>query len=162
MKVIFLDIDGVLNSAVYDRTKSFEDGNIDRTRLPILRSIIDRTGADVVLSSSWRIHLDDDCQPYTPTGEGMMRIFHEGGIRISDKTPDGEKRADEIRAWLEAHTETEAFVILDDIFFGWGDLQENLVRTNYHIGRGLEQSHADKAVEILTGSTAFSTSDLIE
>ena len=162
MKVIFLDIDGVLNSAVYDRTKHWEDCNIDQTRLPILRSIIDRTGTEVVLSSSWRIHLDDDCQPCTPTGEGMMRIFRDGGIRIIGKTPNGEKRAAEIRAWLEAHPDTEAFVILDDIFFGGGELQENLVRTNYHIGRGLEQSHADKAVGILMGNTAIGTSGVIE
>ena len=92
----------------------------------------------------------------------MIRIFSEGGIRIWSKTCDGDKRAKEIRSWLDAHPDTETFVILDDIFFGWGDLQKNLVRTNYYIGRGLEQSHAEKAVGILMGNTAIGTSHMVE
>ena len=37
MKVIFLDIDGVLNSAIYERDKRKDQGNIDETRLPLLK-----------------------------------------------------------------------------------------------------------------------------
>lgn len=162
MRVIFLDIDGVLNSAAYDRSKSREEGNIDLTRLPVLRSIIDSTGAVVVLSSSWRSHLDSDCYPITVTGEWLMRVFGEAGIYIHGKTPEMGKRADEVRVWLETHPDTESFVILDDLFFGWGELQDNLVRTNYHIGKGLEQSHAEKAVKILMGCTGIGTSDVVE
>ena len=33
MKIIFLDIDGVLNSVRYDRQRTVNQGNIDETRL---------------------------------------------------------------------------------------------------------------------------------
>ena len=46
MKVIFLDIDGVLNSRAYDRKRNRnEQTDIDETRLPLVKEIIERTGA---------------------------------------------------------------------------------------------------------------------
>ena len=65
MKVIFLDIDGVLNSRRYD-AKRDKNGNtnIDETRLPLVKRIVDATGARIVLSSSWRN--DWDVGPLTP------------------------------------------------------------------------------------------------
>ena len=41
MRVIFLDIDGVLNSVRYDRSQIPSDGNIDRTRLVFLRQPVE-------------------------------------------------------------------------------------------------------------------------
>ena len=59
MKVIFLDIDGVLNSDEYfDRIKNLEitgiEEQIDIKKVELLKKAIDETGAKVVLSSSWR------------------------------------------------------------------------------------------------------------
>ena len=54
MKIIFLDIDGVLNSAKYDKKRTADDGNIDTTRLPLLKHIVDSTKAKIVLTSTWR------------------------------------------------------------------------------------------------------------
>lgn len=52
MKVIFLDIDGVLNSRAYDRKRNWnEKTDIDETRLPFIKEIVDATGAKIVLSS---------------------------------------------------------------------------------------------------------------
>lgn len=55
-KIVFLDIDGVLNSEKYDRQRTAQDGNIDETRLVFMKELIDYTNADIVLSSSWRKH----------------------------------------------------------------------------------------------------------
>lgn len=52
MKVIFLDIDGVLNSFIYDLERKEGETAIDHTRLPLLKRIVDETGAIIVLSSS--------------------------------------------------------------------------------------------------------------
>jgi histidinol phosphatase-like enzyme len=52
MKVIFLDIDGVLNSSHYFQTRTSKDIDIDVTRLPLLKRLIDETEANIVLSSS--------------------------------------------------------------------------------------------------------------
>ena len=46
MKVIFLDIDGVLNTN--------SDREISDDKLKLLSELVSKTGADVVLSSSWR------------------------------------------------------------------------------------------------------------
>lgn len=54
IKVIFLDVDGVLNS---DRTVRKTQGGytfVDNRQMKNLKHIINMTGAKVVLSSDWR------------------------------------------------------------------------------------------------------------
>ena len=59
MKILFLDIDGVLNSRAYDCRRNWNDKtNIDETRLPLVKEIVEKTGAEIVLTSTWRRHLD--------------------------------------------------------------------------------------------------------
>lgn len=155
MKIIFLDIDGVLNSMRYDRERSAEQGNIDETRLPLLREITEQTQAKIVLSTSWRKHWSREASLCDEIGRELDAIFVKYGLAIFDKTPvlSGNDRAQEIRAWLSEHGEVSAFVILDDIRLGWGELQEHLVNTNPRIGRGLEARHVLNAVAILNGET---------
>lgn len=147
-KVLFLDIDGVLNSLKYDRERGPNDGNIDESRLPLLKRLVDETAAVIVLSSSWRKHLYGD----DPLGQELIRTFDKYDLTVADKTPilNGFDRAEEIRSWLVEHAEeVEDFVIFDDIVFGWGDLSEHLVRTDARIGRGLEEVHIQKAKMLL-------------
>lgn len=59
MKVIFLDVDGVLNSDQYfDKTKNLDiqgiEADIDIKKIELLKKAINETRARVVLSSSWR------------------------------------------------------------------------------------------------------------
>ncbi|MBP3534398.1 MAG: hypothetical protein J6J53_00140 [Muribaculaceae bacterium] len=60
MKLIFLDIDGVLNSYKFLQNLPEDSFGIDNTRLPILKRITDSTDAKIVLSSSWRKNWDSD------------------------------------------------------------------------------------------------------
>lgn len=151
MKIIFLDIDGVLNSARYDKNKSDYDSNIDVSRLELVKTLIDCTGADIVLSSSWRSHWDPEGKDTNETGRELEGIFKQYGIKLFDKTPSlGGNRSKEIRAWLSRREDIESFVIIDDIKFGWGDLEDYVVKTDYRIGNALEQTHISKAIEILT------------
>lgn len=55
-KIIFLDIDGVLNSADHlDHTKHCNGySDISPKKVKLLKKIVDRTGAEIVLSSTWR------------------------------------------------------------------------------------------------------------
>lgn len=154
MKIVFLDVDGVLNSVRYDRQRGADEGNIDRSRLPLLKRLIDKTQAQIVLSSSWRKHWDADGARLDGVGREMVALFAEYGLSIYGKTDclDGNDRAEEIRAWLAEHADTEEYVILDDIAFGWGaELQAHLVRTDPRIGWGLGDAHIDKAIAILGG-----------
>lgn len=152
MKIIFLDIDGVLNSVAFDRERTNEQGNIDETRLPLLKQILDETGAFIVLSSSWRKHWDQEPNLCDNLGVEINSIFAKYNIAIYDKTPQlqSNDRAEEIRLWLSQNEMVKNFVILDDIAFGWGtDLQDHLVKTNCRIGRGLEEQHVQKAISVL-------------
>jgi len=152
MNTIFLDIDGVLNSVSYDQQRTLEQGNIDETRLPLLKQIVDETQALIVLSSSWRKHWEKDLSQCDDVGKEIDELFAKYQLQIYDKTqclPDND-RAEEIRTWVSQHNDVNAYVILDDIAFGWGELTPHLVKTNYRIGRGLESKHVQKAIDILS------------
>ena len=154
-KKIFLDIDGVLNSARYQRVRQENDGNIDETRMPLLKELVEQTGADIVLSSTWRLHWGQTENECDAVGRELNELFANYGLIITDKTPVLEysyMRADEIQAWLDMHKEEyDRFVILDDTFSGWCELQNYLVKTDFLIQRGLEHHHIEKAIEILNG-----------
>ncbi len=150
MKVIFLDIDGVLNSRLYDRARGERDGNIDESRLPLLKELVDKTNANIVLSSTWRFHWNANGAQTDEEGIALVKTFLKYGITIYDKTPYiDHNRTAEITAWLELNPDVERFVIIDDIRFGWDKLQPNVVNTDYYIARGLEQTHIEKAMELL-------------
>lgn len=151
MKVIFLDIDGVLNSSVYDRQRTDGDGNIDKTRLALIRTLVDETGAKIVLSSSWRNHWEKNPNECDEIGKSINSDFADEKLEIYDKTPKVGylERSEEIRMWLKDNPDVKGFVIFDDNGYGWGDLTDNLIQTNYRIGRGLEQEHIDKALRLL-------------
>lgn len=62
MKIIFLDFDGVMDTAYYDHILSKEGlpscdeygAVFDPSCVMNLKHIIDQTGADIVVSSSWK------------------------------------------------------------------------------------------------------------
>lgn len=150
MRVIFLDIDGVLNSVRYDRERAPEEGNIDQSRLPLLKRLAEATGAQLVLSSSWRKHWDREPALRDEIGSALDSTFREAGLLIFDKTPVADSRAEEIALWLREHPQVKRYVILDDAFGGWGELETYLVRTNSRIGRGLEERHVEEAIRKLS------------
>ena len=136
MKVIFLDIDGVLNS-IQDKFSWTIETDIHFIRL---KRIVEKTGAQIVLSSSWRM------------GNSGRDIVHKRLQQFSmdfiDVTPifNGQHRGREIADWLSRH-EVESFVILDDE----GDMDElvnHLVKTDMNIG--LQDGDVDKAINLLS------------
>ncbi len=154
MKIIFLDIDGVLNSRAYDRTRNWnEQTDIDVTRLPLVKKIVDKTGAKIVLSSTWREHWSEDEAKCDEDGIYINRVFAKFGLEIYGKTPEIGITADrptEIKAYLkEAKEKVESFVIIDDYRYAWKEMSENFVKTAPNFGLGLEEEHANKAIEIL-------------
>lgn len=154
MKVIFLDIDGVLNSRAYDRQRNWnEQTDIDETRLPLVKEIVERTGAVIVLSSTWREHWNADPRLCDGDGVYINETFKKFGLEIYDKTPDigrYAERYDEIKTWLSSQDGVTGFVIIDDYRYGWKELGANFVKTNPNFGLGLEREHVEKAVEILS------------
>lgn len=147
MKIIFLDVDGVLN-----HRGSFGPGMPSGTKriapecVAALNSIVENTGASIVVSSTWRAY------------PNYSKILRDAGVSgsIIGRTPntvrfDGSSvnirsRGEEIQQWITEAGYVEKFVILDDDD-DMGDLLPMLVQTSFEAG--LTESHANCAVKIL-------------
>lgn len=149
MKIIFLDIDGVLNSNLYSSIKRMKKvssldclgrplSNIDKHNLDILRLIVYKTGAKLVISSTWRkdIHVvGRDC-PENEKTEKFIQLFKDLGwddAPIIGVTPClSGFRGEEVATFLDelAKTETiEDYIILDDDSdFIYGELSDLEIR----------------------------------
>lgn len=111
MKIIFLDIDGVMNSfngIIKRGGQALRD--LHEEHFEVLKWIIQQTNARIVISSTWRIG---------NTLEDLKEILnpHINSEIIIDKTPNLHKeRGNEIQAWLDNNSQfvIESFVILDD------------------------------------------------
>lgn len=111
MKVIFLDIDGVLNS---HRTY-YTLGNIDEWKcldpiaVGLIRRLCEKTNAWVVISSTWRILYDI---------EEFKKNFEDiygWKIPLIDITENlSVPRGQEIQKWLDENNEVNEYVIIDD------------------------------------------------
>lgn len=103
MKVIFLDIDGVLNCDKTPNPRKFPYV-VDKKLLSRLKKLLGRTGAKVVLSSTWR------CDPV-----GLFAARH-WGVPFIDVCPDKPRspRCREITSWLKDHPKVTRFVVIDD------------------------------------------------
>ena len=130
MKVLFLDIDGVLNSDIdfFELRKFGHPINqikgsqvINRGHLALLQQIIEDTDAKIVLSSTWRLHytLDDMHEMFVARDFGLGReVFHDITPSLSRGFSDHHyrHRGGEIREYLKVHgDDIEKFVVLDDV-----------------------------------------------
>ena len=153
MKVIFLDVDGVLNNAdTKDRSPSGYKG-VSGELIRNLREIVRKTGAQIILSSDWRLIRDDKVH-----GKDYRYLVRKlrfiGGLKLSGHTDDisWRYRGTEISKYLDDHPEIKEYVILDDLpftdFYHKGHL-EHLVLTDDK--NGLTGKDIERAVRILQG-----------
>ena len=150
MKVIFLDIDGVLNSDEYiDSIKGKEmtaENEIDMEKVRLLEQAINHTGAIVVLTASGR---------YAQVGRYLRKVLSQMAI-FTDATPYMNNiRGLEIKEWLRQNNDVEDFVILDDEIFESYDeeLLSKLIKISNgngrNLGEGLLQKDVDEIVNRL-------------
>ena len=148
LKIIFLDVDGVLNCDTTTTLTKSCFPFVENRFIENLKTIIDATNAKVVLSSDWRYSRDF---PELKDNEffELQDKLAEFGIGFYGFTPYGgwdSTRGDEIDAWLKEHPEVENFVILDDRC----DMEphkEKLVRTEPALG--LTTKNVECAIHIL-------------
>lgn len=126
MKILFLDIDGVLNSDLWHRESQkidlkFPLDQFDPKAIELFNRIIENTSTKIVLTSTWRLKFEIGF---------MQNLFSELGIigEIIDYTPDLKKgnnyvlRGNEILKWCKENEsllgvkfiEYKDFAILDD------------------------------------------------
>lgn len=163
MKVIFLDVDGVLNNT----TSLYNDKSLEDDLIRNLASIVKVTDAKIILTSTWRFDPDSlsilsdalkrfdlSIAEYTQHGVDIRDFKY---TRFKDVTPIRNSftfdtyvydRGAEIAIWLLQHDDVEKFVILDDDDF---DIQNwfsaELVKTNFFTG--LTKEDAIAAIKLL-------------
>lgn len=153
IKCVFVDVDGVLNcSKTTKRLKCcHEFPFVDTRKVLRLREIVERTGAQLVLSSSWRT--GDHPKALWLEAEALRELRREF-IRLRcplwvDSTPILERspRQKEICAWLWLHPEVDNFVILDDVGEELTFYRDHLVLTDPRVG--LNKERAELAIKML-------------
>lgn len=133
MKIVFLDVDGVLNSEHWYKRNHKRHPERCRAENAInprfvrnLAKIIRKTGAKIVLSATCRGSVKSNKSHY------LRRIFKKYGLEIYDYTPrTGMERGIDIQEWLNHHLEVKNIVILDDDS-DMLHLMEYLVKTHAH------------------------------
>lgn len=155
MKILFLDIDGVLNSSQFYQNKTNSQllkEPFDRSCAGFVKMIVDQTGAVIVLTSTWRGGWEKEAERCTLEGHLLNDLFSSLGLTVFDKTevlPGG--RAAEILKYLKDCPETvSSYVIIDDNDFHWKryGLSRHVVQTDFADG-GLKELHAKRAIAVL-------------
>ena len=153
MKVIFLDIDGVLNRAATLVRVDDRYMGIDPALLRRLAGVVQKTGAVIVLTSTWKkCWYKNDWEKYKQDAfaDHLDAAFLRCGLSVYDKTEDGLfDRGRGILRWMQDKP-VEAFVILDDAPFDYEErgLLPHLIRTQN--ARGLTPERANAALALLT------------
>ena len=158
MKIIFLDFDGVMDTAYYDHILSKEGlpGNdsfgivFDPICVRNLKEIIDKTGADIVVTSSWK---------YFMTYKDFLDMWEFRNLPgfVTDVTPTPtvrRNRGDEIDAWLNECDVECQYVIIDDFDgsnFNEHQLSRLLVVNPFN---GIDEDIAKRAIQLLSDSSA--------
>ena len=153
-KILFLDIDGVLNSyAVNYGRKDWPECCYDPSLCRNLKQVLDETGAEIVVSSTWREE--------TYLLDRFPIIFENWGIghvpvgitttdnlcfprKMSDYTWHERNRAMQIQQWVNQH-KPAAWIAVDDLALPLP--KEHFVRTNRN--RGLIIHKAKEAIDKL-------------
>lgn len=159
MRLVFLDIDGVLAPF-----SSFGASQLDRyvchdiipkgvlqfepSCVAELNAICEGGKASVVVSSSWRGHIRDlELMRKMLNAQGVMAPVI-GMTPIWDRDIPGldQSRGGEIRYFMEP-LDVESFVILDDCDMGFVGLEDRWVKTNSSYG--LLRNHTVDAINLL-------------
>jgi hypothetical protein len=131
--VIFLDADGVMNG-IRNWPENAPRNWIDPRTVERLNQITTRTGAKLVISSSWRLFWD------------VKDILKKAGVTgtVIGETPylAGRDRGTEIQSWLADHR-VDNYVILDDDS-DMGELVDRLIQTDWDLG--LQDKHINQVV----------------
>lgn len=149
-KVLFLDIDGVVLSG----EEWYRMGNnryyLPPEKIDMVRTACDRSGAVVVVSSTWRY-----------SEETRSALINAGLVLHPDwRTPRAKlgdsglliavTRGTEIAQWLAEHPEISTYAIVDDDSDMLPEQFSRFVHTSSQ--EGLQQSHVDRIVGILNNA----------
>jgi hypothetical protein len=143
VKVVFLDFDNVLNHVGWKhRRYPFDPDCIER-----LCRLTSTTGAEIVVSSSWRNN-----RRYATDAERLawLRGLLEGAGATGEVvglTPNVNPRSKAIKRWLKDHKNVTCYVVLDDDASACIE-SETFIQTSGQTG--IIDADVDRAIAILS------------
>ena len=162
-KVVFLDIDGVLNTKWWytqmDRKtpKDKYGYAFDPKAVANLRKVVDETEAGIVISSSWKCmglsQMEDMWDERNLPGKvvGITPNSVSDELLVDTDIDSMELfhiRGEEIKEWLTKHGKhVSHYVIIDDMDNMLPEQQSHFVQTNPEVG--ITEDDANKAIVIL-------------
>lgn len=119
--VVFLDVDGVLNTRTTVKRTPYGYTGIDDARVEILAKAIEKYGnCEIILSSDWK-ELNEKHEDY----RYLVSKLAQYGLKISGHTVDSNwNRGKGIKEYLELHPNIDEYVILDDQKFDFEDYKK--------------------------------------
>lgn len=169
LRVLFLDVDGVLNSNAYLAANpgAFDRGGpegylsmFDDAACARLEVVTRVTGAKIVISSSWRfVHTLGQMRGYLAAKGVTAEVIDFTPIGYNPDLPGDDSfgtkmtcRGHEIAAWVDAHPELDAYAVVDDNSDMDG-VRDRFVQTTWE--RGLLDEHMLPLVRTLMRPRAF-------
>ena len=154
--VLFLDVDGVLCTPLSVRLDQVFRRPMDRqffdpVALFWLQKLVRRTGAQVVLSSSWRYSLEDGDPLTGRILHNLYACLAAHGAPVAGIAPIlGVSKGEEIAAWLAGHPGRPCAILDDraDEFAAAPALRPRLVLVDGR--RGLRRRDYRQALALLT------------
>lgn len=158
MKVLFLDIDGVLNGHEFD--DEAKSCNIRRECVKRLNRVVEATQCKIVISSAWRYMVHGGAMTLTGFAymlrtHGLLGITNIIGVTAKDREPvdpEALERGEQIRRFVR-HWNSEGkaaithFVAVDDEDIGHTAAMVPLVLTDG--GKGLTDDDSEKLIALL-------------
>ncbi len=179
LRVVFLDIDSVLNDDAFLRESlrghetitvwSIELARkcLDPVRIARLQRVIDAADAAVVIVSGWRrwAPVEEIAEALRDAGLRAEVLGAVGGVKMS-----GDLRASATHEWLRKHPDVTSWVVIDDDVRAWQvwrrvtryEAQSSVESDDYstpawlagrvvHPKDGITDEHADAAIRVLLG-----------
>ena len=154
-KIIFLDIDGVLNSQKWydfyisnemykDKSKDFD---LDPSAIELLNSILEEVpSVRIVVSSTWRYDIDDTIDRLKAQG---LKIPVIGKTSVKVHEDQYMPRGVLVKKWIDEHicSDTCNYVILDDDTDFLIDQANNFIKTSS--SEGITEDNVKRAIGIL-------------
>ena len=155
MKVIFLDVDGVLNTPSSE-SRCGEYIGIDDEKVEKLKKIVEKTKTEIVLISTWKKYWrkEEKLKPLQDYSANYLdEKLAKQGLKAIDKTKDKAdgrylSRGEGILEYVYRNN-VENYIILDDCQFDYDgcDLTDNYIKTNQI--EGLSEQQVKAACETL-------------
>eukprot|EP01084_Bolivina_argentea_P121910 216058_1 len=155
VKIIFLDVDGVLNSLEYTPVQDIESPDdlyvIEEDKVKLLKQIVDKTNSKIVISSTWRNNAKQL--------QKLSNILNKYGMKYLDCIPhlkDNDKnRVDEIEMFMNEYNKNNDIQISKWIAIDDMDLMKynpKLITKHFiHTTQqyGLTSQHVKQAIKLL-------------